>query len=86
MSRINRDWLSGQTATPEPSADEAVTSPRERTSGAVYLEPHRPASGWGLMAQVAAVAAANCATSQVYSLETYVQRGLDNEWISSWHA
>jgi peptidoglycan hydrolase-like amidase len=27
----------------------------------------------------------SCSTVQVMSLETYVRRGLDDEWVSSWH-
>ena len=55
----------------------------ERSSGAVYLEP--PASiRVGFSSTGGTCCGSNCSTSQVYSLETYVQRGLDNEWISSW--
>ncbi len=61
-----------------------LSNGRERSSGAVFFEP--PASiRVGFNGSGGTCCGANCATSQVYSLETYVQRGLDDEWISFWH-
>ena len=74
QAKLNQEAISGDTSTQ-----------RERSSGAVYLEP--PASiRVGFNGSGGTCCGSNCATSQVFSLETYVQRGLDNEWISSWDA
>lgn len=57
----------------------------ERPGGGFYIEP--PANiRVGFNASGGTCCGSNCATSQVYSLESYVQKGLDNEWISSWNA
>jgi len=56
---------------------------RERAGGAVYIQP--PLSIRVGFDNAGGYCCGNgCATSQVFSLEQYVQRGLDNEWISSW--
>lgn len=79
---IDESWLDAKThQTPSRQADEV----QERLSGAVYLVP--PANiRVGFNASGGTCCGSNCSTSQVYSLETYVQNGLDNEWISSWQA
>ena len=56
---------------------------RERAGGAVYIQP--PLSIRIGFDNAGGYCCGNgCATSQVFSLEYYVQRGLDNEWIASW--
>ncbi len=78
---IDHDWLSAK-FNHENIHDDFISS-RERSTGAVYLEP--PSSiRVGFNGSGGTCCGSNCVTSQVYSLETYVQRGLDNEWISSW--
>ncbi len=82
-SQIDHQWLSTK-VNQEPSTD-SLSYNKERPSGAIFLEP--PASiRVGFNGAGGTCCGANCATSQVYSLETYVQRGLDNEWIASWDA
>lgn len=83
IDQVDPQWLKAKLHH-VPSTD-APTSARERSTGAVYLAP--PASiRVGFDGSGGSCCGANCATSQVFSLETYVQRGLDNEWISSWDA
>ncbi|WP_223788302.1 SpoIID/LytB domain-containing protein [Marinicella meishanensis] len=80
---IDPAWLQAKQQH-EPSIG-GVASPRERSTGAVFLTP--PTSiRVGFDGSGGSCCGGNCTTSQVYSLETYVQRGLDNEWISSWDA
>ena len=58
---------------------------RERPGGAVYIQP--PLSiRVGFDNNGGYCCGNGCATSQVFGLEYYVQRGLDNEWISSWQS
>lgn len=84
-NKIEKDWLQAKlshVATGDAS-DELVT--KERSTGAVYLEP--PATiRVGFDGSGGTCCGSQCLTSQVYSLESYVQRGLDNEWISSWQS
>ncbi len=68
----------------DPHTDSSSYN-KERPSGAIFLEP--PTSiKVGFNGTGGTCCGANCSTSQVYSFETYVQRGLDNEWIASWDA
>ena len=57
---------------------------RERPGGSLFMTP--PLSiRVGFNSMGGFCCGGSCTTSQAYSLETYVQRGLDNEWIASWH-
>ncbi|WP_395375219.1 SpoIID/LytB domain-containing protein [Marinicella sp. W31] len=58
---------------------------RERAGGAEYIQP--PLSiRVGFDNNGGYCCGNGCATSEVFSLEYYVQRGLDNEWIASWQS
>ena len=79
---VDDNWLSAK-LNQSPSRQALVV--QERSSGAVYLAP--PATiRVGFNASGGTCCGSSCSTSQVYSLETYVQNGLDNEWISSWQS
>ncbi len=62
---------------------QAPAAPAERPGGAVFMDPPDSISV-GFAANGGYCCGNSCASSQVFSLETYVQKGLDNEWISSW--
>ncbi len=80
---IDHQWLSDKLSQ-DPNTDSSTYN-KERPTGAIFLEP--PTSiRVGFNGTGGTCCGANCSTSQVYSLETYVQRGLDNEWIASWGA
>ncbi len=77
---VDDSWLNAKR---NQSPSRQPDTVQERTSGAVYLAP--PANiRVGFNASGGTCCGSSCSTSQVYSLETYVQNGLDNEWISSW--
>lgn len=79
-NQIDNDWL--QVKLNQDQTENSIDI-KERSTGAIYLQP--PASiRVGFNDFGGSCCAANCSTNQVYSLETYVQRGLDNEWIASW--
>ena len=58
-------------------------APNERPDGAIFMDPPDSITV-GFAADGGYCCGNNCAISQVFSLESYVQKGLDNEWISSW--
>ncbi len=79
---LAEDWLAAKQFQ-QPSALVSDVVMRERPGGSIYMAP--PTSiRVGFDATGGYCCGGNCSTSQVFSLETYVQRGLDNEWISSW--
>lgn len=79
---VEIDWLDAKLVQTPSSSPEEI---QERSTGAIYLVP--PANiRVGFNASGGTCCGSNCSTSQVYSLETYVQHGLDNEWISSWNS
>ena len=79
-NRVDKHWLKAKLSHKKSESHEKL---RERSSEAVYLEP--PSSiRVGFNGSGSTCCGASCSTSQVYSLETYVQRGLDDEWIASW--
>ncbi len=59
--------------------------PAEHPGGSIFIDPPDSITV-GFAADGGYCCGNNCATSQVFSLETYVQKGLDNEWISTWGA
>lgn len=94
LGHVPRSWLqaklsqlpSAQVVSPvTASHNRAPPVPVERPGGAVFMDP--PDSiAVGFSATGGYCCGNSCATSQVFSLETYVQKGLDNEWISSWES
>lgn len=98
QGEIPPDWLAaklGQSPnlSPEPHGQNKIIddnkqrplAPNERPGGAVFMDPPDSIIV-GFASDGGYCCGNNCATSQVFSLETYVQKGLDNEWISSWAA
>jgi len=85
--QVPRAWVQAklsQLPSPRPK-NTLPQGPDERPGGAIFMDP--PDSiAVGFAADGGYCCGNNCAISQVFSLETYVQKGLDNEWISSWPA
>ena len=81
-NHIDHGWLQAKQG---QEKTENTSETKERSTGAIYLQP--PANiRVGFNGSGGTCCAAACSSSQVYSLETYVQRGLDNEWIASWRS
>lgn len=81
-NKVNQEWLQDKL---HQKASELPPEITERVGGGIFMQP--PASiRVGFSSSGGTCCGSNCASSQVYSLESYVQKGLDNEWISSWNA
>ncbi len=81
-NHMDNQWLQAK-VNQEPSLIPPQI--QERSTGAVFLQP--PANiRVGFSSSGGTCCGSGCATSELISLETYVQHGLDNEWISSWQA
>lgn len=81
-NRVDQKWLQAKLS---QSKTNDLPNILERPGGGFYIEP--PANvrvGFNLSGGTCC--GSSCSTSQVYSLESYVQKGLDNEWIASWNA
>ncbi len=81
LNQIDPNWLIAKLSQ-DKSTPPRVN--RERINGAIFLQP--PASiRVGFNASGGTCCGAGCSTLQIIPFESYVQKGLDNEWIASWN-
>ncbi len=80
-NKVDQEWLQDKLY---QKASELPPEITERAGGGIFMQP--PANiRVGFSSSGGTCCGSNCTSSQVYSLESYVQKGLDNEWISSWN-